>query len=136
MTGPSTKELTVSIRLVWPFARLANATGLFLERIGRSKVDFGNPETRIPRSFAMELLEEAKTLTKDPMLGLHAAAQFEPGDLEVLEYAARSRPTLGEAMECMARYARLLDDAAEFSIERVDDKAYWRFRTAPGAAQP
>ena len=55
----------------------------------------------------MELLEEAQALTQDPMLGLHAAAQFEPGDLEVLEYAARSRPTLGEAMECLARYARL-----------------------------
>jgi AraC-like DNA-binding protein len=135
-TGPSTKEYTVSIRLVWPFARLANATGLFLERIGRSKIDFGNPETRIPRTFAMELLEEAQVLTKNPMLGLHAAAQFEPGDLEVLEYAARSRPTLGEAMECVARYARLLDDATEFSIERRGDRAYWHFRVAPGEPQP
>jgi AraC-like DNA-binding protein len=135
-TGPSNKELTVSIRLVWPFARLANATGLFLERIGRSKADFGNPETRIPRSFAMELLSEAMELTKDPMLGLHAAEHFEPGDLEVLEYAARSRPTLGEAMECVARYARLLDDAMEFSIERVGDRAFWRFRVTPGADQP
>lgn len=135
-TGTSTKEYTVSIRLVWPFARLANATGLFLERIGRSKIDFGNPETRIPRSFAMELLEEAQVLTKNPMLGLHAAAQFEPGDLEVLEYAARSRPTLGEAMECVARYARLLDDASEFSIERREDRAYWHIRVAPGERQP
>lgn len=137
MTTESTNhEHTVSIRLVWPFARLTNATGLFLERIGRSKMDFGNPETRIPRHFAMDLLEEATHLTGDPMFGLHAAAQFEPGDLEVLEYAARSRPTLGEAMDCMARYARLLDDAVEFSTERVGELAFWRFRIAPGAAQP
>src|SRR6185436_12301311 len=135
-TGTSTKEYTVSIRLVWPYAILANATGLFLERIGRTKIDFGNPETRIPRSFVMELLEEAQVLTNNPMLGLHAAAQFEPGDLEVLEYAARSRPTLGEAMECVARYARLLDDASEFSIERREDRAYWHIRVAPGEPQP
>lgn len=135
-TGPSNNEHTVSIRLVWPFARLANATGLFLERIGRSKVDFGNPETRIPREFAMELLEEATALTHDPLLGLHAAAQFEPGDLEVLEYAARSRPTLGEAMQCVARYAKLLDDAMEFSIERAGELAFWRFQISPGASSP
>jgi AraC-like DNA-binding protein len=135
-TGYSNKEHTVSIRVVWPFARLANATGLFLERIGHSKVDFGDPETRVPRSFAMELLEEAVVLTKDPFLGLHAAAQFEPGDLEVLEYAARSRPTLGEAMQCVARYAKLLDDAVEFSIERSGDLAFWRVQVAPDAAQP
>src|SRR5258708_27326404 len=66
--------------------------------------------------------------TGDHDLGLRAGHGAEPGDLDTMEYAARSCPTLREAILCSARHIHLLDEAAEVSLFEDGDRALWRFR--------
>jgi hypothetical protein len=137
------KPATISIRLIWPFARIAVSSGHASElferiraRIGLETGEFGNPDTRIPHAAAMENLIETVAITGDPTVGLRAGASVEPGDFDVVEYAARSMPTLGEAMLCIARYFRILNEAAQITVDLEGDSAVWRFRIIDGVPQP
>jgi hypothetical protein len=139
MRGPSPKENLVSIRLVWPFARLAGAGPRalsLLQSIGIEPADFANPDTRVPHRTVIELLEAGIGNRQDPTIGLQAGSLAEPCDLDVLEYAARSRPTLGEALTCIARYYRLMHGAAEFSLIDQGDRMIYRYRVTDGVYQP
>src|SRR5262249_31477264 len=133
------RENLVSIRLVWPFARLEGAgpraLGL-LNRVGIEPADFANPDTRIPHRTAIELLEAGLATRQDPAIGLQAGSLAEPCDLDVLEYAARSRPTLGDALSCIARYYRLMHGAAEFLLIEQADRVTYRYRVTDGVFQP
>jgi AraC-like DNA-binding protein len=137
--GAPRAESTLSIRLVWPFARLAashpGAVGV-LVRTGITAEEFGNPDTRIPHATAMRLLADTVATVGDPTLGLRAGEQLEAGDFDVLEYAARSTATLGEAIRCVARYFRLMNDAAEITVIEQSDTAVWRFRVVDDVPQP
>jgi AraC-like DNA-binding protein len=127
---------TVSVRLLWPFARLTAWTDFVIQLSGCSAEAFADPETRIPRAVATRLLELAVEATGDPAIGLRAAELCEAHDLDVLEYAARSAGTLGEAAECFARFAQLMDDALELSIDKEGDRAIFRFHLRPRVTQP
>ncbi len=139
MRGPSLKEALVSIRLVWPFARLAGAGPLALaglRTVGIEPADFANPDTRIPHRVVIELLEGAVGGRKDVTIGLRAGALAEPCDLDVLEYAARSCATLGDALACIARYYRLMHGAAELSLTEQGDRTIYRYRVTDGIHLP
>jgi AraC-like DNA-binding protein len=139
MRGPSLKENLVSIRLVWPFARLTGGGSRalsLLNRIGIEPADFANPDTRIPHRTAIELLETGMAQREDPTIGLQAGSLAEPCDLDVLEYAARSCETLGDALSCIARYYRLMHSAAEFLLIEQGDRTIYRYRVTDGVHQP
>ena len=139
MRAPSVRENLVSIRLTWPFARLEGAGSRalnLLKSAGIEPADFANPDTRIPHRTTIELLEIGIKNRGDPTIGLRASAHAEPCDLDVLEYAARSRPTLGEALSCIARYYRLMHSAAEFTLIEQGDRVIYRYRVTDGVYQP
>jgi AraC-like DNA-binding protein len=124
---------------MWPYARLFAADAAAIARsaaIGIGPEQFGNPDTRVPHHLAMRLLEEAVAATGDVTLGLRAGAAFDPADGDVIEHAARSCATLGESMECTARYFRLMNDAAEITIVPEGEYVAWRFRVTDGVRQP
>ncbi|HVU04863.1 MAG TPA: AraC family transcriptional regulator [Polyangiaceae bacterium] len=137
---PNLPEPTLSIRLIWPFARilgedyfrapeLLGATGLTIEQ-------FGEPDTRVPHSVAMRALDSAVAKTGDPTLGLRAGAAVDQSELEVLEYAARTKRTLGEALELMIRYGNLMNEAIEFSIAEEGDNMLFLSVPIRGATMP
>jgi AraC-like DNA-binding protein len=140
MRGPSLRENLVSIRLTWPFARLSGGGGsralALLQQVGIEPVEFANPDTRIPHRTAIELLEVGIANRQDPTIGLQAGSLAEPCDLDVLEYAARSRPTLGDALSCIARYYRLMHAAAEFLLIEEGERVVYRYRVTDGVHQP
>jgi AraC-like DNA-binding protein len=126
-------EHSISVRLVWPFARVSGSTEGILRYLERAAASFADPDGRIPRSVAMELcVLQADAI---PDIGLRAAALTEAQDL-VLEYAARSAPTLGDAAHCLIRYSRVMDDAADMSLDAEGEHAVWRFRLKGGLGQP
>jgi AraC-like DNA-binding protein len=134
------REAELSIRLVWPFARLTTLhprTDTILNGARVEPATFANPDARIPHRLAMDMLQTAVNATGDPALGLHAGEHVEPGDFDVLESVARSAGTLREAIECMARYYRLIHDAGEITLE---DEGNGRiavcFRVTDGVPQP
>jgi AraC-like DNA-binding protein len=124
---------------MWPFARLAGIEARVVEalaRTGISLTDFANPDTRVPHRIAVQLLRDTVKAVGDPTFGLRAGEQLEPGDFEVLEYAARCTATLGDAMRCVARYFRLMNDSAEITIVPVDETVEWRFRVTDDVVEP
>ena len=137
MPLPSRSAKTLSIRLLWPFVRVWTAEGnAILVPRGVSVADFGNPETRIAHRVVMETLKLAVERDGDRTLGLRAGEQVEHGDFDVLEYAARSASNFGEALQVMARYMRIMHEAAELTVAIEGDLAVCRHRMTDGVPQP
>jgi AraC-like DNA-binding protein len=82
--------------------------------------------------LAFELLRVSMDKSGDPALGLHAGELVEPGDLDVVEYAARHCATAREAILCGARFTRLLDEGLEGELLENGDEAFWRFSRTHG----
>jgi len=131
---------TLSIRLLWPFARVLSSGTPRSEQLPRfpgiELKDFGNPDTRIPHDVVMHALAECVRVAGDPLLGMRAGEQFDQADFDLLEYTARSMSNFGEAMTVIARYLRVMSEATEARIIVDGDTATWRLRTTDGVAQP
>jgi AraC-like DNA-binding protein len=129
----------VSIRLVWPYARLAaRYPGALatMSKIGLGPAEYANPDTRLALRDALELLNASIESSGDLALGLHAGELIEPGDFDVLEYAAQSCTTFREAIGCVSRYVRLLSDVAEISVFESGEVAAIRYRLDDATALP
>jgi AraC-like DNA-binding protein len=132
-------EPTISIRLVWPFTRVLGGYSpelTIIQEAGLKRSEFADPDTRIPAKLALELLRVSIDKSGDPALGLHAGELIEPGDLDVVEYAARHCATAREAILCSARLVRLLDESVEVDLVEEGDLAFWRFVRSGGMPQP
>jgi len=132
-------EATLSIRLMWPFARLIDKDPRgfkALETAGIELADLGNPEARVPHTAVVRALEEAVAVFDDPTMGLRAGQLAEQGDYDVLEYAAREAPSFGEAMTVMARYMKIMHEAIDVALIVEGEHAIWRVRTTDGVRQP
>ncbi|MFI5315975.1 MAG: AraC family transcriptional regulator ligand-binding domain-containing protein [Myxococcota bacterium] len=84
-------------------------------------------EARIGVSAALALLDGAVALTGDPDLGLRAALEAETGEYDLLEYLACSATSIAESVPLLARYARLLNDGLDITLEQVEGHAILRF---------
>jgi AraC-like DNA-binding protein len=81
-------------------------------------------DARVPVALAQEMLRGAIVLTSEPNLGLLAAQEMEHGSLEVLEYAAFSAPSWRELFATVFRYSHLMNEAADFRLDVIGDKAH------------
>lgn len=97
-------------------------TRALLASCGLAPRDLDNPELRVPREIVGDLWRAAVAQTRDPALGLRVAAQMQPGMLGLIEYAARSGASLGQALATLARYAELLAEGMSFIIEQQDGR--------------
>jgi AraC-like DNA-binding protein len=128
-------ERRLSIRLTWPFVRVAGGDRADMDVLAREGIglaEFADPDTRLRHAAAMELLGRALNRTADPALGLRAAENLEPGDLDVLEHVMRTCPNLREAIACSVRYTHLMHEATDIVLEEGADFAtvYWRITDA------
>jgi AraC-like DNA-binding protein len=140
MTAPVAhlREKRASIRILWPFLRIIGPTAAAVEVLAREGIgarELARPDTRLRHRVVMELLEACIAWSGDPAIGLRAGQCVEPGDLETMEYAARSCSTLREAIQCSARHFHLLNEAAEVSLLEYKDRALWRFGVNDGVPQ-
>jgi len=130
---------TISIRLLWPFARVValHPQGpALLRESGIELKDIYDADKRIPHDDAMSLAARAVEVCAEPALGMRAADQFGPSDLGVLEYAASTCATLRDAAHCATRYLGLMNDSADSRLVERDELAIWEFRVAEGLSQP
>lgn len=106
----------VSVNALRQFLKLAQARDLDIDELCR---DAGLPVDVLQGSggqiqgwqfqrFLNVLLEA----TADPLLGLHVGDFVEPGSYSVLGYITMSCTTLGEAVERIAPYEKLVGDRA------------------------
>jgi AraC-like DNA-binding protein len=126
-----TLEQSLSVRLVWPFLRLQGSDPWLtsrLEREGISLRDLADPEKRLAHSSLVNLLQEAVRDASDTSLGLSAGRGYQPGDLDALEQAASTAPTLRDAIHCMIRFQRLMHNGLGLELEERGTSAIWTFR--------
>ena len=57
-------------------------------------------------------------ITKDEAIGLHVAQWLPRGALDLVEYAFRTSATLGDGLDRLARYGRLINDRLAVHVLR------------------
>jgi AraC-like DNA-binding protein len=102
-------------------------------RTGFTSTWADDPDARIPLEMETALWEEAARAAQDSAFGLHAAEGLRPGVFDVLDYVVRAAPTVRASLERLARYNRLVHDAAVFTIS---DKPGGIVRVEHGLSRP
>ena len=81
-------------------------------------------DARVPGSQVERLWTFAVERTGDSLVGLHMSESYSPGALDILGYIVLSCATVGEVLDRLARYARLLNDGMRINVVR-DGSAAW-----------
>lgn len=80
------------------------------------------------------LWQRGLQLTGDAGLGLKLGTQARPATFNVLGHALMNCATLGQALELMLRYQRLVSEAGTLSARRMADTVVLEYRAQPGLA--
>ena len=72
--------------------------------------DLKDPDVRVPETASREAWRLAMAITADEAIGLHVAQWLPRGALDLIEYAFRTSATLGDGLDRLARYGRLIND--------------------------
>lgn len=83
--------------------------------------DVRDPEGWVSQDAWAGLWEHVVHETGDPLIGLRAASDLDPGYFGVIDYAARSCANVGEAVPLAARYFRLANTWGRLELTRLDD---------------
>ncbi len=91
-----------------------------LERAGLSEQELNDRENRISSAAQARLLEFAAEALHDPALGFHLATEVDPRELGLVFYIASAAKDLGEAIELLGRYSRIVNEAIRVEMTRRD----------------
>ena len=96
-----------------------------------------DPHVRVSETVTEMAWRHAATLTRDEALGIHLAEALPRGALDLIEYALRSSPSLGQGLDRLARYGRLLSDRVAARIHREGESVLFLVHdTAATALHP
>ena len=87
-----------------------------LRLLGLERKVLMNPHGFMPDANFAQLLEEAATATGDDCFGLHFGEHYQPKNIGALVYVVVNSPTIEMALENVARYLRVHNQAAEVSV--------------------
>jgi AraC-like DNA-binding protein len=117
--------------MLWPFMRVLRDLGpelRTLESAGFDPSQLADPDARIPRTLAREVLRAAVDRSGDRALGVHAGESTELSDFGAMGQAVSACPDVRSAFECMGRYARLHDENIETRLVEQGEQAEWQVR--------
>jgi AraC-like DNA-binding protein len=125
-------DATCSVRVIQPFARYLARSGhdssAWLRPYELTPAMLEERDRRVPHRQAMALLEQAEALSGEPAIGVLASRCEEPGDFDVIEYAAANCATCGEALQLAARFIALMHDGITMTLEVAPPMAVVRVR--------
>jgi AraC-like DNA-binding protein len=90
------------------------------------------PDDRVPGRQVERLWSMAADATGDALLGLHMAEAYSPGALDILGYVVLSCRTVGDVLDRLSRYVRILNDGMRIDVVRDGSVAYCRLTSVPG----
>ncbi len=132
------RQVTCSVRVVQPFAKHLAVQGHdvdgWLAAHGLSLAALKDRDRRLPHAAAMQIVGEAVARSGDPALGVRVVGCEEPGDFDVLEYAAASCATVGDALRVAIRFIALMHDGIALELDVAPPLAVLRARVLPGLA--
>lgn len=103
--------------------------------INRTQIDTSfasSPDTRVRGSRVERLWQLAVEHTGDAVVGLHMGETYNPGALDILGYVVLSCRTIGDLLERLARYARLLNDGLRVELVRQGATVFCRLTFVEG----
>src|SRR6516162_4691993 len=89
---------------------------------GLSRRQLSQDDIGVPVAFQYRFLELAATEANDPLLGLHVAAEMDTRAIGILFYLTGSSPTVAKALENLARYSAITNEALVVEISRHEDE--------------
>jgi AraC-like DNA-binding protein len=107
-------------------------TASIRRRAALEGVDLAHPEARLPESVPREVWRLAAEATGDEAIGIHVAEEQTPAAVDVLEYAFRASPTLGDGLGQVARYARVMHDRITIRLAPEGDGVRLTGAVPPG----
>lgn len=87
-----------------------------------------DPDARVPRTVMLAIWREAARRSGDDAFGIHAAEQLGPEHLDLLGYAFCASATLGDGLQRIVRYSRVLHDVAVISVEVKGERVHLTHR--------
>lgn len=108
------------------------ARAVMLHGLPLEDARLANPSERVALGLVVRLWERGVALTGDPGLGLALGMRARPTTFHVLGHATMSCATLGEALEVMLRYQRLVSEAGVLSATRERSRVTITYRPNPG----
>ncbi len=125
---PSTRPLaTVSTRALRPALRHLAACGVdphrFLESCALDPATVLDPDVRLPLSEIERFWPRAVEVTGDDDVGLHCGTAVQADSFGPLSYLAVVSATLGDALDAVCRYSRLLADIPQYRLDADHDCA-------------
>jgi AraC-like DNA-binding protein len=94
-------------------------------------------EAVVPVQKVVQLFLAAERLSGDEHFGLHLAERvLDARASDVLQYACRNSRTVGDALQRLTRYHRLVLGSAELRLEVEQDTARLIYRSASGILAP
>ena len=113
---------TCSVLLLEAIAGAVAGAGVdrsaFLAELGVAGVALEEPEGRVPLEVLSRAWLLAAERTGDDAFGLHFGARVSFGTFDVVDYAARSSTTAGDAARRLAKYLRILNDAERITLRQ------------------
>jgi AraC-like DNA-binding protein len=77
---------------------------------------------RISLSDTLSLWRSVEQLSADPMFGFHMGLSLKPAHFQLLAFTMLSSPTLGDAIEKVLKYQRLISDGGSFTLLPQEDR--------------
>lgn len=122
------------------YAELAQALNISpLEQLRRVNINpacLNNPDTMIPASSFIQLLENSAEAAGVEDFGLRLAEGRQISNLGPLSFVLRSQPTMRKALEAIRKYSHLQAEAVTFLFEESDDVLVIREELMPDRPEP
>lgn len=84
------------------------------------------PDERVAGSAVERLWTYCVRETGDPLVGLHMAEAYNPGTLDILGYVVLSCSTVGQVLDRLSQYVRVINDGMRVEVVRDPRTAFCR----------
>lgn len=126
--------LAIEVRWAMPIVEDIRRAGYsvndLLKQLGLEKVDFADPEIRIPYSAYVGLIERAAVLLARSDYGLKLGASHDVRDNGLIGFIALNSPTLKDALANIERYVGVTNEGTDAVLEVDGQGLALRFREA------
>ena len=127
--------MTVSSAIARQIVQFAGSYGVealsLTKPLGITSSVLDDPDQRITLTQLDQLWQLAVSRTHDPYLGLHLGEQFDPNALGVVGYLMQNSPHLGEALQQVLRYGKLIGDVLDIRLSQKEGGVMITFVPVP-----
>lgn len=133
-TAPTVAMHTVRV-LIGALARAGVSRAQLLPAVGLSEQQLEQQDARLPCDEVMQIAERGVALTGDPGFGLHWAERLSVETFAPVSYLVAHAATLGDGLEALLQFSRLLSDQTHIAVQREAGEARLLVVPVAGASE-